>query len=103
MTSLIKTNEKVEVANYPYGYTLKTTLFDTIEFNAKKGYRHVTQTINPKTGKLNAPKKSTYYAFTVRYTDWGFTQGGIKSTNVEFIPSAEKCTNAQFIPSAHLA
>lgn len=63
----IQTSEKVAVENYPYGYTLKTTLYDTIEFSPKKGYRHVTQTINPKTGRLNAPKKSTYYPLMVRY------------------------------------
>lgn len=65
----IPTSEKVAVENYPYGYTLKTTLYDTMEFHPKKGYRHVTQTINPKTGRLNAPKKSTYYALMVRYYD----------------------------------
>lgn len=55
----IKTTEKVAVENYPYGYTLKTTAFYSIESN-NKGFRTVFQTINPKNGKLNAPKKSTY-------------------------------------------
>ena len=67
--NLIPTNQKIEVENYPYGYTLKTTLFDTMEFNPKKGYRHITQTINPKNGRLNAPKKSTYAPLKVRYYD----------------------------------
>jgi hypothetical protein len=66
---MIKTNEKIEVSNYPYGFTLKTTLFDTIDFNPKKGYRHTTQTINPKNGRLNAPKSSTYSPLMVRYYD----------------------------------
>jgi len=65
----IATSEVIEIENYPYGFTLKTTLFDTMEFNPKKGYRHVKQTINPKTGVLNKPKKSTYYPFMVRYYD----------------------------------
>lgn len=56
----IKTTEKVAVENYPYGYTLKTTAFYNVEFVKGKGFRTVFQTINPKTGKLNAPKKSTY-------------------------------------------
>ena len=69
MKNLILTNQKVEIENYPYGYTLKTTLFDTMEFNPKKGYRHITQTINPKNGRLNAPKKSTYAPLKVRFYD----------------------------------
>lgn len=69
MQNLILTNQKIEVENYPYGYTLKTTLFDTMEFNNKKGYRHITQTINPKNGRLNAEKKSTYAPLKVRFFD----------------------------------
>ena len=69
MANYIKTNEKIEVENYPYGFKLKCTLFDTMEFDVKKGYRHVTQTTNPKTNRLNAPKKSTYSKLLVRYYD----------------------------------
>ncbi len=69
MPKYIPTSEKVTVENYPYGFRLRTTLFDTIEFDAKKGYRHVTQTINPKTGKENKPKKDVYYSFLIRYYD----------------------------------
>ena len=65
----IKTTEEVTVENYPYGYSLRTTLYDTMEFSNKKGYRHVTQTRNPKNGILNKPKKSTYDALKVRYYD----------------------------------
>lgn len=43
----IPTNKGIEVKDYPYGFRLKTTLFDSMEFNRKKGYRHITQTINP--------------------------------------------------------
>lgn len=67
----IKNNLEVEVKNYPYGFTLKTSLFDTVEFNSKKGYRHVTQTINPKNGVKNKPKKSVYYPLMVRYYNEG--------------------------------
>ena len=84
--SFIPTAEKVTVENYPYGYSLRTTLFDTIEFDPKKGYRHVTQTINPKNGKLNAPKKSTYYSFMLRYKN---EIGHIKTMIIDFNKSLE--------------
>lgn len=69
MGKYIPTSEKVTVENYPYGFRLRTTLFDTMEFDFKKGYRHVTQTINPKTNKENKPKKGVYYHFLLRYYD----------------------------------
>jgi hypothetical protein len=31
------------------------------------------------------------------------TQGGIRSTNAQFIPSVHRSTNVEFIPSVHLA
>lgn len=86
----IPTNEKVEVKDYPYGFTLRTTLYDTMEFDAKKGYRHCTQTINPKNGLLNKPKKSTYDDVMVRYYDennhikvrvFTFFRDGVKGLN----------------------
>lgn len=52
-------NQKIEVTNYPYG-SLKTTAYFSIEFNPKKGFRSIFQTINPKTGRLNAEKKGVY-------------------------------------------
>jgi hypothetical protein len=57
---LQKTTTKIEVKNYPYG-RLKTSMFFSLEFKPKRGFRSVRQTINPKTGVLNKPKKSTYY------------------------------------------
>lgn len=50
------------VKDYPYGYKLRTELRAWIETNPTRGERLVTQTINPKNGRLNAPKKSTYDA-----------------------------------------
>ena len=64
----IKTNEKIAVENYPYGRTV-TTIFYSMEFSPKKGFRQVTQTVDPKTGKLNKPKQGTYYHFIFRQTD----------------------------------
>jgi len=77
----ISNREKIAIENYPYGYSLKTTMFDSVEFNPKKGFRHVRQTINPKTGKLNAEKKSTYYPFMMRFMDH---EGHIKTYAHDF-------------------
>lgn len=63
----IPNNLKVEVKDYPYGYNVRTTLYNYVEHNPKYGYRCVTQTINPKTGKLNKPKKGIYFDFLIRY------------------------------------
>ena len=60
MTTYLKTTDKVEVQNYPYGYTQKTTAFFSLEHKKGKGFRSVFQTVNPKTGLLNKPKSSTY-------------------------------------------
>jgi len=84
--SFIPTAEKVTVENYPYSFSLRTTLFDTIDFDPKKGYRHVTQTINPKNGSLNKPKKSTYYHFMLRYKN---DVGHIKIFYIDFNKSFE--------------
>jgi hypothetical protein len=45
--------------SYPYG-RLKCTAKFSLEFT-KNGFRTVFQTINPKNGRINNPKKSTYY------------------------------------------
>jgi hypothetical protein len=85
----IPTSEKVEVKDYPYGYTLRTSLFDTIEFNPKKGYRHITQTINPN-GVLNKPKKGVYYDLMVRYYD---ENGHIKTVVFDVVRDGIKGLN----------
>jgi len=53
---------KQESDDYPYGRLRCHITFD-IEFSHKKGFRFVTQTTNPKTGRINNPKKSTYSHF----------------------------------------
>ena len=77
----IPTFEKVEVLNYPYGFKLRTTLTDFIEFDFKKGYRHATQTICPKTNRVNKPKKSTYSPLIVRYYN---EENHIKTIHFDF-------------------
>jgi hypothetical protein len=56
-----------KVDNYPYGYTLRTSIFYWIETTPKRGDRFCSCTINPKNGRMNAPKKSTYYAIAFMY------------------------------------
>lgn len=75
----LKTTEGAEVNNYPYG-SLKCTAFFGLEFDKKKGFRSTFQTINPKTNRLNKPKKSTYSDLIV-LTD---TDGFIKSKYFSF-------------------
>jgi hypothetical protein len=48
------------VGDYPYGYRERTTIRYWLEDGKKRGFRRVSQTINPKTGRWNAPKASTY-------------------------------------------
>ena len=57
--------------SYPYG-RLKCTATFAIEFDEKRGFRTVFQTINPKNGRLNAPKKSTYSDLLVMKNTNGF-------------------------------
>lgn len=56
---MITVNDKLEAKDYPYGYK-KTSAFFSIEFKKGKGFRSIFQTLNPKTGRLNAEKKGTY-------------------------------------------
>ena len=85
--TFIPTTEVINVENYPYGFKLRTTLFDSVEFNPKKGYRHITQTINPKNGRLNAPKKSTYKDFLIRFYN---ENNHIKTLSLDFNVSLDK-------------
>lgn len=49
------------VADYPYGYTLRSQIRYWLEGpKPKKGWRFVSQTMNPKTQRWNKPKASTY-------------------------------------------
>lgn len=58
-----------KVESYPYGFNERTTLYAWIETVPKKGDRFVTQTVNPKTKRLNKPKASTYSDFMFMYLD----------------------------------
>jgi hypothetical protein len=52
------------VDDYPYGFHERTQIRYWLEHKPKKGWRFVSQTMNPKTGRWNKPKASTY-------ADWG--------------------------------
>lgn len=54
--------------NYPYGYK-RTTATHRVEFVKGKGCRTVFRTLNPKTGRWNAEKKSTYSGPTLPSTE----------------------------------
>ena len=60
------TAHKATSESYPYG-RLRTTAFFSLDFDKKKGFRTVFQTIDPKTLRLNNPKKSTYSEIIVMY------------------------------------
>lgn len=57
---VFSTDAKLQTNNYPYG-RLRCTAFFSVEYNGNKGARTTFQTINPKNGRLNNPKHSTYY------------------------------------------
>jgi len=59
----------IEVNNYPWGFRLKTKRRTWIETDKNKGDRVCFCTLNPKTNKWCAVKKSTYNAVDVLLID----------------------------------
>jgi hypothetical protein len=59
----------LEVSNYPWGFRLKTKRRTWIETNKTQGDRVCFCTLNPKTQKWCAVKKSTYNAVDVLFID----------------------------------
>jgi hypothetical protein len=59
----------LEVSNYPWGFRLKTKRRTWIETNKNQGDRVCYSTLNPKTQKWCAVKKSTYNAVDVLFID----------------------------------
>ena len=76
---ILNINEVHEVASYPYG-RLRCKAFFSVEFKKGKGFRSVFQTINPKTNRLNAPKKETYtsFAYQTKNEDGKINTRGIR-------------------------
>lgn len=58
------------VDDYPYGFRERTQIRYWLEAKPKKGWRFVSQTLNPKTDRWNKPKASTYIEWAaVMYRD----------------------------------
>lgn len=53
------------VDDYPYGRNIRTQIRYWVEYKENKGYRFVSQTVNPKTGLWNKPKYGTYAEFAI--------------------------------------
>ena len=90
----VATGTKLVSENYPYGYTLRTTKYDWLEFKKGKGFRHVSQTINPKTGRLNAPKAGTYSMLMLLWQD---ENNHVKSFAADFNGDEQINRTCQFI------
>lgn len=81
------TSTRIVSQNYPYGYTLRTEKTDFLEFSAKHGFRHCSFTVNPKNGRINATKKSTYSPGMVLYQD---ENGHVKVHHMRFYGDSKK-------------
>ncbi len=88
------TTEKIISENYPYGFREKTTKTDYLEFSPKHGFRHCSTTVNPKTGRVNNPKKSTYYEIMLLATD---QKGHCKSIVLDFYNDERKTKTIEFL------
>lgn len=81
-------NARPFTEDYPYGRLRAKATFG-VEFKKNKGYRSFFQTINPKNGRINAPKNGTYNDFmciilneeTGHYEHQGFHVRGYKDVN----------------------
>lgn len=73
--------------SYPYG-RLRCQAKWWIEDNGKKGQRVCFQTINPKNGRVNAPKKGTYSPICVLYVNP--ENGHVESDSISPYDNAEK-------------
>lgn len=71
-------DKSYKVDDYPYGFRQRTSIFYWIESQPGKGDRFCSYTINPKNGKPNKPKCSTYSTFMYMYLDEnGHVQHGV--------------------------
>jgi len=76
------------VDDYPYGFRLRTQIRYWLESSASKGWRFVSQTLNPKNQQWNAPKKSTYFEWAgAMYLD---EQGHVAWTGLGRYSTAEE-------------
>lgn len=98
------------VADYPYGFHARTQIRYWLETGAgKKGFRFVSQTMDPKRGTWNKPKASTYvplaaamYLDEKGHADWvGLTEYSEAKDVISFLhnfPGADKVFLKQILP-----
>ena len=90
------------VTDYPYGFKLRTSIRYWIE-TTKHGSRFVSQTLNPKTDRWNAPKKSTYAAHGAalfldengHVTWWGIGEGSSHEGVARFLREAPTAVTSE--------
>lgn len=87
------------VDDYPYGYTLRTQIRYWIE-TTKHGDRFVSQTMNPKTGRWNKPKKSTYCLVAALMLD---ENGHVKYSGIGLHSDDAYVENFYEVTKAHLS
>lgn len=81
------------VEDYPYSFKLRCKIRYWLEMKPKKGFRFVSQTENPKNGRWNKPKASTYaalagcmYLDSQKHVQWtGLTEYSKESDVLDFI------------------
>lgn len=88
------------VDDYPYGFRLRTQIRYWIE-TTKRGDRFCSQTLNPKTGRWNKPKKSTYCDVMVMFTEP--ETGHISHTAVSTYSDVEWLETFRSITEGHLS
>lgn len=89
------------VDDYPYGRQ-RTQIRYWIETVAKRGDRFVSQTLNPKTGRWNKPKKSTYMPVMVmtRAEDVAEGKGIVKTSYTGLSQYADADKMGEFLKLA---
>lgn len=87
------------VGDYPYGYRLRTQIRYWIETNARHGDRFMAQTLNPKTGRWNKPKASTYSPVMAMYVDG---EGHVTHTAVSTYSKPEWIERFRAVVGEHL-
>ena len=93
---VFKIDESKTVDNYPYGRLQCEATF-SLEFKPGKGYRKVFQTVNPKTGRINNPRKSTYNQSGATRMVFDETTGRIRYKSVSFYHIEKLNDSLEFI------
>ena len=82
------------VDDYPYGFRLRCRMRHWIEYRKGRGFRHVTQTSNPKKADevWNKPKAGTYAPFLMLYLD---AAGHVQTYDLGSYASEERIAEAE--------